>query len=140
VAARLASSYIGCGAIPSRSVAAGLSLEGAVNGNRLLITSARVGVRLAWAALLLLGATILLTRAPADWLSRAVAWLSAGVVVAWLAAHLRVRRHGTRGPGRVLDNELGFEPATAPHSRIASRRAPGGLYRHRSHGERPRFD
>ena len=112
-----------------------------MDGNRLLMTGARVVVRLGWAALLLLGAAILLTRAPADWLSVAFAWLSALLVLAWLATHLHVRLHGRRGPGRVLENELGFELAEpADAHRVVSRRAPGGFYRHRSHGERPRFD
>lgn len=113
-----------------------------MNADRLLATCARVAVRLGWAILLLLGAAILFARAPADWLSRAFAWLSAILVLAWLAAHLHVRRHGARGPRRDLDHELAFALAEPGHrNQRKGRRAPWGFYRHRSHGgERPRFD
>lgn len=115
-----------------------------MNGDRLLTTIARLAVRLGWAALLALGAFILLSRAPAEGLSRAFAWLSALLVLAWLLAHLRVRRHGARGPHRDLGHELGFDlaaPAHGPQRPAGMRRTPWGFYRHRSHGgERPRFD
>jgi hypothetical protein len=114
-----------------------------VNGNRLLTRTARLAVRIGWVALLALGAFILLTRAPVEWLSRALAWLLALLVLAWLLAHLRVRRHGARGPHRDLGHELGFDLATPAHAprRASLRRTPWGFYRHRSHaGERPRFD
>jgi hypothetical protein len=113
-----------------------------VNGTRLLTTSARVALVIGWAALLLLGAVIAFAGAPAEWLSRAFAWLATALVVAWLASHLRDRHHAARALRRPLDNELRFdlaEPADA-RRRVASRQPRRGQYRHRSHGERPRFD
>lgn len=99
-----------------------------------------------WALLLSLGGAIALSVLRAEGISgRGFAWLSAVLVLLWLAGHLGVAVHGRRGRGFGRDQraELAFELGRDhgfARCRDALRRR-GRWYAGRSHsGERPRFD
>ncbi len=100
-----------------------------------------------WALLLALGGTV----AYSAWRGAPIggkwfAWLSATLVLVWLARHMAVRFHGRRGRsvGRDEQAELAFALARGrgiTHSRDVLHRRGRGPYSGRSHsGERPRFD
>lgn len=76
---------------------------------------------------------------------RSVAWLSALLVLAWFAAHLRTRVHGRRRAPLERDAkaELAFALRRGGlfHRRDGLRRQGSAGYSGRSHsGERPRYD
>jgi hypothetical protein len=100
-----------------------------------------------WALLLWLGGYVVLTTLGGVPLGgKGFAWLSALLVLLWLAGHMIVRLHGWRGRGFARDStaELAFElrHGRGPsHWRDAMSRRGQGSYSGRSHsGEKPRFD
>lgn len=110
----------------------------------LAVFPARAAAVLPWAAFLAFGFAILPRPLPAAPRGLALAWLSALLVVCWLAAHLTLRLHGQGRLSRDLGHELRFRLLGTPAVRgpREPRRpwAPGWYGGRSRSGGRPRFD
>jgi hypothetical protein len=99
-----------------------------------------------WLIVVLFGAFVSQEALPARLVSpRTAAWLSALLVLIWLASHLTVRFHGRRARDFSRDDkaELAFRLNSGhgyAHWRALMRGAGKTWYRGRSHGEHPRYD
>lgn len=115
--------------------------------DRLTWVASFVAPLVGWLILVLFGAFVSQEALPARLISpKAAAWLSALLVLAWLASHLTVRFHSRRARefSRDEQSELSFQLSRGrgyARWRHLMRGVGKTWYRGRSHaGEHPRYD